>query len=165
MHGGEQEKRPPLGERCAVEEERTRLVRHVSTDLRVDDPAVALDGSGEAAEVVGQRQLDQHGRLETGRQQRADSAEEEPEEDEEADRAPAVDQPALSTEAPGRVQDPTADDEDSGPQNNVWVSWTLESPARSPLFGSECSFGVGRPLLGNSCECASFAWTISRVTR
>jgi hypothetical protein len=55
MHGSEEKEWPPLGEGSAVEQGKDAgVVRHTSRDLRVDDPAVALDGGGEAAEVVGQ---------------------------------------------------------------------------------------------------------------
>ena len=62
MHGGKKKEWPPLRKGSAVEQGKdTCIVGHTSTDLRVDEPAVALDGGGEAAEVVGQRQLEHAG--------------------------------------------------------------------------------------------------------
>ena len=61
VHGGEQQKRAPLREGSAVEErEHACVVGDAAADRWVDDAAVALDRGGEAAEVVGQRELDQH---------------------------------------------------------------------------------------------------------
>ena len=63
VHRGQQEQGPPLGERGQVEERQHALVvGHLPADGRVGGAAITLDDGGEAAEVIGQRLLDQHGR-------------------------------------------------------------------------------------------------------
>ncbi len=62
VHGGQEQQRPSLGERRAVEErEHLVVVGHGPADGRVGGAAVTLDHGGEAAEVVGERLLDEHG--------------------------------------------------------------------------------------------------------
>ena len=115
VHGGEEQERATLRQGRVVEEgQHSSVVGDTPADGWVDDATVAFDRGGEAAEVVGQRKLDQHSRSEAGRQERADGAEEEPEQNEHADRAHAPDHPALSPEPPGRVEDSTADHEARG---------------------------------------------------
>ena len=61
MHGGQQEEGPALGERRSVEErQHLVVVGHAAADGGIGGAAVALGHGGEAAEVVGQRLLDEH---------------------------------------------------------------------------------------------------------
>jgi hypothetical protein len=61
VHGGQEQKGAPLREGSAIEErEHARVVGDATADGWIDDAAVALDRGGQAAEVVGQRELDQH---------------------------------------------------------------------------------------------------------
>jgi hypothetical protein len=54
VHCGEQQEGTPLGEGSVVEQgEHTCIVGDAPTDGRIDEAAVALDGGGKAAEVVG----------------------------------------------------------------------------------------------------------------
>jgi hypothetical protein len=61
MHRGQKEQGAPLREGSVVEErEHPWVVGDAPADGRIDDAAIALDRCGKAAEVVGQRELDQH---------------------------------------------------------------------------------------------------------
>ena len=61
VHGGQEQERAPLGERRVVEErQHVVVVGDAPADGWVGGAAVALDHGGEAAEVVGQRLLDEH---------------------------------------------------------------------------------------------------------
>jgi hypothetical protein len=54
VHGGEQQEGAPLGEGSVVQQrEHTSVVGDAPTDNWIDQAAVALDGGGKAAEVVG----------------------------------------------------------------------------------------------------------------
>jgi hypothetical protein len=61
VHGGEEQERATLGEWRVVEErQHPGIVGDAPADRWIDDASVALDRGGEAAKVVGQRELDQH---------------------------------------------------------------------------------------------------------
>ena len=62
MHGRQEQEGTSLGERRAIEErEQVVIVGDRAADGGVGGAAVTLDHGGEAAEVVGQWLLDEHG--------------------------------------------------------------------------------------------------------
>ena len=69
VHRGQQDEGPALGQRRVVEQgEHLVVVRHAAADGRVDGAPVTLGHGGEAAEVVGQRLVDEHADLRSWRE-------------------------------------------------------------------------------------------------
>ena len=62
VHGGQQQQGAALGERGTVEErQHVAVVGDAAADGGVGPAPVVLHDGGETTEVVGQRELDQHG--------------------------------------------------------------------------------------------------------
>jgi hypothetical protein len=61
VHGGEEQERSTLRQWGVVEErQHPWIVGDAAADRWIDDASVALDRGREAAEMVGERKLDQH---------------------------------------------------------------------------------------------------------